>query len=226
MKRFTLAVFLFVAGIVLIIFHNYPDVLKGIAIFIGLMMIVPASISVISAALSRRAEKQAEASPGAHSRYIGTMVLCIFLIALGIAMILASQLFVSVVVYIFAATLIATGFYQLLMIGIMSRPTALPWYLYVVPALMITGGVLMIFWAPLRDTTVAFLLVAGIAFICSAVNSLLMHVGYMQADKGRRVERESAAKEREKDKASEPEAEAALPQATAAADSDSETTNE
>ncbi len=57
MKRFTLAFFLFVAGIVLIIFHNYPDVLKGIAVFIGVMMILPASISVCTAALSRRAER-------------------------------------------------------------------------------------------------------------------------------------------------------------------------
>lgn len=197
MKRFTLAFFLFVAGIVLIIFHNYPDVLKGIAVFIGVMMILPASISVCTAALSRRAEVQAEATPGAHSRYVGTMVLCIFFIVLGIAMILASQLFVSVVVYIFAATLIAAGFYQLLMLGIMSRPAALPWYLYIVPVLMIVAGVLMIFWAPLRDTTVAFLLVSGIAFICSSVNSLLMHVGNLQADKGRRAERISAAKERQ-----------------------------
>lgn len=220
MKRFTLALFLFVAGIVLIIFHNYPDVLKGIAIFIGIMMILPASISVCTAALSRRAEKQAETTPGAHSRYVGTMVLCIFLIALGIAMIVASQLFVSVVVYVFAATLIATGFYQLLMIGIMSRPAALPWYLYIVPVLMITAGVLMVFWAPLRDTTIAFLLVAGIAFICSSVNSLLMHVGYLQADKGRRVERLSAAREAEAAAAAKEE------EQTVPADSDTETTNE
>lgn len=179
---FTLSAFLFVAGIVLIVLHNHPTVSTGIVLFIGTMFLIPGLINVIVAAF-RRPSKREEIARDPHRRasYIWGMVLSVFCIALGAAMIIAAKVFLVILVYVFASVLIAGGFYHLLVIGVFARPYTMPYYFNIIPVLMIVAGFVMFFSPVVRETASIFLLIAGIAFVGSAVNSLLEHVGITQS---------------------------------------------
>lgn len=174
---FLTALIFLAAGIVLIVVHDKERVMDGIVTFLGIVFIVPAVINILVSAFSRRREKTAERGRRADLAYVGMLVVSVFGIALGVAMLVATEFFAGVIVYVFAALLIAAGVYHVLAVSVLSRPFMLPPYFYVIPVLMIAAGCVILFAPTVQSATKVVVLITGIAFVASSVNTMLEYVG-------------------------------------------------
>lgn len=154
------SVIVLVAGVIMIALHNRIDLLSWMAVIIGLMFIIP-SVYILCTSLSDKTK----AKPG-------TLIVSIGALLIGLMMCIFPTAFAGIFVYVFAATLIAVGVYQIVSLAWLSKPLLLPVFLYIVPALMIVAGV-VILCTDLRKINTVVVLITGIALICSAVNSLI-----------------------------------------------------
>lgn len=175
-SRFLSAIIFFVVGIILIVMHDRVDLMKWIVVILGIGLILPGLINVAVSAFSSKAEKESEAGSAHKSAYVTGLVISVFCIALGVAMLIAPSFFAGVMAYLFAAILIAVGVFHILTVGYLARPYVMPFYFYVVPVLLIAAGAVILFTG-VRGLNSIVLLIVGIGLVCSAANSLLEYVG-------------------------------------------------
>lgn len=149
-----------IAGIAMIVLHNRLDIMAWIVIMIGVMFIIPGVFCVLMGALSKERKSTTSVLAG-----IGA-------VALGVIMCAMPEPFAGLMVTIFGVLLIIIGGYHLCFVAWLSRPFVLPFYYYIIPILLIVAGVIIMFTS-VRTINNIVLLVTGIAFVCSALSSLM-----------------------------------------------------
>ncbi|MCM1484492.1 MAG: DUF308 domain-containing protein [Muribaculaceae bacterium] len=157
-----------IVGVLLIIWHQKLDVLSWVMIAVGVMFVVPSVYNLIAAFAQRKRDTQLPATQGSTGRG-STVLASIGGIALGIWMIVNPGFFVGLTAYLFAIILIAYGVFQMLLVGYWSRPYKLPAFFYIVPILLIAGGV-VILCTSVRTMNSVVVLVTGILLVASAIN--------------------------------------------------------
>lgn len=168
-------------GALLIAWHNDVNLASWIVIAIGALILVP-SVVVLVSSLTHRSTAHVEvatATTGHTSRSssmnLSMTIVSIAAIALGLWMILSPGFFVGLIVYLFAIVLLAYGIYQFIELIYFSRPAVMPWYLYIVPALFVIAGIIILF-SSVREINSVVTLITGILLICSAINSTIQAI--------------------------------------------------
>lgn len=151
-----------VVGILLIVWHTRIDILSWVMIAVGVMFLIPSVYSLINTLTTR-------VPSGAGMNRTSAIITGIGGVVLGLWMIINPGFFVGLTAYLFAVLLIAYGVFQIVLVGYMSRPFRMPGILYIVPVLMIAGGV-VILCTTVRTMNSVVVLIAGILLIASAVN--------------------------------------------------------
>lgn len=167
------ALIVMLAGILLIVWHSRIDILNWIIIAVGFTLIVPGIYSFISA-LVRKGEK--EKGQIDYSASSSTLIASVGAMALGVWMLVNPAFFVGLLAYIFGAILILYGIFHIVFIGFWSRPLVLPWWMYIIPVLMIGAGV-VILCTSVRTMNSVVVLITGISLVASSVNTIIELTG-------------------------------------------------
>lgn len=160
------SVALLVIGVVLIAMHDRDNLLGTIVSIAGVMFIVPSLINMamlIREGRRRKAGIRRSDDRGAVSRAAG-WISSIGGLALGIAMILSTGTFVSMLVYIFAGVMVVGGIYHFYILSRAYRPIIFPGWLYILPAALVAGGAVILF-SDMKNDTVSVMLMTGIALV-------------------------------------------------------------
>lgn len=152
------AVVVGIVGILLIIFEGRGDLLSWIAVVIGIMFIIPSAYLLFGELSGRR---------GSHNS--SSLIAALGGLGLGVCLCVVPGFFVGIFIYMFAILLILGGLYQIIVI---TRAGGMPGAFYVVPALLIVAGVVMLCAGIERDSS-AIVLIAGIGMVLYSVNSIL-----------------------------------------------------
>lgn len=161
--------FVFIAGILLIILHNRVDIMEYIVVILGLMFLFPSVVSLIVVIFQRRQGRNTGYSYAGIIPAIGGIIFGMFLVV-------RPDIFVGIMVYMLAAILILGGLYQILFLAMGSQYVRMPLWLYIFPVLMVIAGVVIIF-TDLHTLENMVVLITGIALVCFSVNSLLEYMG-------------------------------------------------
>ena len=140
-------IFVFVAGLILILMHSQARIFETIIIIIGVMFIVPGCLSLV-ALLSRKDF---------------------------IALVAVPSFFVGVLSYTFAVLIIAGALVKFWMLFSVGRAVKFPLWLYAVPALMLVCGIVILL-TDVRTIESTLVLITGISFVAYSVNSLLEYI--------------------------------------------------
>lgn len=154
------SVIVLAVGIALICLYKRVDILDWIIILVGIMFMIPGIFNLISGLAGKQ-------SGNASAIVAGIGAIC-----LGVVMCIVPGFFAQILVYIFAGILIIGGIYHIAFLGWLAKPYILPWYYYIIPVLMIGAGLVMIFTG-VRTLNNTVVLITGIAFVCSSLNSLV-----------------------------------------------------
>lgn len=164
-----------VIGVLFIVWHNELSLFNWLIVAIGVLLVLPALFYLISAPRGMRKTRNRQdgrLSFGQRSGFTGIMLMAVASLVVGVWMILDPSFFVKVVAYLFAASLVISGLYQIFSSAFMSRPYRMPWGFYIVPLLMVAAGV-CIFCTSVSQLNSAVALITGILLVASAVNGAL-----------------------------------------------------
>ena len=162
-----------IAGVLLIVFFNHGEILSWIVVVFGVCLIVPAVYNIV---LAMRSPKPTDSGVEERGGSRGaTIVASLAAIALGIWMLCSPGFFVGLIVYLFGAGLLIYGIYEMVWAGWLARPFRMPLIFYLVPFLMIVGGV-VILCTSVRTMNNVMMLITGILLLCIAINSMLEYV--------------------------------------------------
>lgn len=146
-----------IVGVVLVIFEGRGAVLSWVVEAVGVMFIIPGFFVLLSQVTAARDTR--------NSAAIITSIGCV---CLGLCLCLLPQMFVGMIIYVFAFTLVFGGIWQLVNVA----RYGLPWPLYIIPTLVAATGLIMVFSGTERDAS-AIVLVTGIAMIVYSANVFL-----------------------------------------------------
>lgn len=158
-------IFVFVAGLILILMHSQARIFETIIIIIGVMFIVPGCLSLV-ALLSRKDFRKVN---------LMAVVPMVGGLLLGIALVAVPSFFVGVLSYTFAVLIIAGALVKFWMIFSVGRAVKFPLWLYAVPALMLVCGIVILL-TDVRTIESTLVLITGISFVAYSVNSLLEYI--------------------------------------------------
>lgn len=155
-------------GVALIALYNRVELFSWIVIAIGILFILPSLYNLIVLIISKRDKERTARTPGIVSSIGG---LC-----LGICMLVDPNIFVGILVYLFAALLVVGGISQIALIAYGTAPLRAPWWMYIAPVIITGVGVWML-CSNILDIQSTVVLITGIAFVITAINSILVYVG-------------------------------------------------
>ncbi len=167
-------------GVLLIVFYDRGEILTWVVTLFGICLIVPGGYNLFTT-LRLRKQLQLVENTGSSGRRMpagsvsASIVASVAGIALGVWMLLTPDFFVGLIVYVFGALLLVYGVYELVWAAWMAKPFRMPVYYYLVPILMIVGGI-VILCTSIRTMNQVMMLLTGILLLASAVNSTLEYV--------------------------------------------------
>lgn len=162
-------------GIALIALHNRVDILQWISILLGVMFIIPSLFALGITFFGNKPGQQTD-----RGATVSSTIAALGGLGLGIAMCLIPSTFAGIFIYIFAGVLIVVGIYHIVVVGYLSKTFVLPAYNYIIPALLIVTGLVILF-SSLRTLNNVVVLITGIALLLSAFNSLLEYISAQRA---------------------------------------------
>lgn len=157
-----------IVGVLLIVWHNHVELLQWIIVAMGLVILVPSVYTLVTQLFSKNKKGSEE------GRSISSVVASVGATALGLWMVINPTFFVGLLAYLFAAILIVYGILQLIVVGYWSRPFVLPAWFYIIPALLIIAGI-VILCTEVRTMNSVVVLLTGIMLVCCAVNWALQY---------------------------------------------------
>lgn len=167
-------------GIIFIVYSNHVNLLSWLVRSIGLVLIVPGIITLISS-LNSLSNKNGDNKEDKQHRSPSTdraiVVVSIADIAVALWMLIAPTPFEHLIVYLFAAALFIYGIYTFVGLIYFSKPVRMPWPFYVMPSLAIIAG-LVITLTPLHTITSTVTMITGIMLTVIAINSAIQIVSY------------------------------------------------
>ncbi len=158
-------IFIFAAGLILILTHSQARIFETIIIIIGILFIVPGCLALV-ALLSRKA--QGKINTLALVPVVGGLLL-------GIALVAAPAFFVEVLSYTFAVLIIVGAIVKFWTLFSVGRMVKFPVWLYVVPTLMLICGIVILL-TDVRTIESVLVLITGISFVAYSANSLLEYI--------------------------------------------------
>lgn len=167
-------------GVLLIVFYNRGEILTWVVTLLGVCLIIPAAYNLFTTLRLRKQLQLAENSGSDAGRMpagsvTASIVASVAGIALGVWMLLTPDFFVGLIVYVFGALLLVYGVYELVWAAWMAKPFRMPVFYYLVPILMIVGGI-VILCTSIRTMNQVMMLLTGILLLASAINSTLEYV--------------------------------------------------
>ena len=156
-------IFALVLGVILIIWPS--TAINYLVITIGILFLIPGLISIIGY-LSR--SKQ----PSETMLIVESIGSCL----LGLALIIAPAFFVGALMYILAFFLILAGFFQLRGLFIYRRNIKIPTALYIVPAIVLIVGMVILF-NPFRVIETTFIIL-GAACVVYSISELINYLKF------------------------------------------------
>ncbi|MDE7026031.1 MAG: DUF308 domain-containing protein [Paramuribaculum sp.] len=181
-----------IVGVLLIVFHNRGEILSWVVVLFGVCLVLPAMYNLFAAFRMSRQLRLAQHSGYAVRRMpTGSMMAAVLAnvacIALGVWMLVSPGFFAGFIVYLFGSLLLFYGIYELVWAIWMSKPFRVPFYYYFVPALMMAGGIVILFTS-VRTMNNVMMLVTGIMLVASSVNSAMelvsMHPAKLRGQTG------------------------------------------
>lgn len=151
-----------IVGIVLIFMKGAA--ISAVVMVVGVFFLLAAIINLI---LSFRKET---ASP------FLSVLTAIGAIALGLWLLFDPAGFTSIIVYVFAGLMILAGLYHILMLAFGFKDVKFPFAFYIMPILLVIGGVVILIIGSARMMN-AIVLVTGISLIVYAVCNFLEAAG-------------------------------------------------
>ena len=164
------SVLILVAGIILIIIHNY-DVFSALIITLGVVFIIPGVINLMVLPGSNNPKKN-DTKRRSRQDIINGLISSTGSVILGITMIGWSNLYVKFLPIIFAILLIIGGCFHFCAIAMAFRPTKLPTWLYLFPSLLVIIGLVVIYMDKAVLLPHHIVLLTGIGFVVFAINTM------------------------------------------------------
>lgn len=161
-----------------IIWHSSLDIFSWLIVAMGILLIIPGLYNIIAMIFGRSktvssstANSETRVTVSSMPVFSGavTSVICI---AFGLWMIINPGFFVGLIAYVFAALMVVYGLYQIISIARVAKVAQIPWYLYIVPALMMIAGV-VILCTSVHELQSFVVLLTGILLVLVAINSMI-----------------------------------------------------
>lgn len=159
------------AGILLIIFHN-QNLLSTLIVIMGVVLMLPCAATLLTVLLRRERDASGNIVPPGKAMLASAVIASLGGMGLGVWMILSPGSLVGIVVYLFAAMLIIAGLYQIIMLAVGHRPVKFPWWMYVLPVLMVAAGV-VILCTDIKTVEHLVVLITGISTVAFALNGFV-----------------------------------------------------
>ena len=163
----------FLTGLILVMLNSRAKVLETVVVIFGILIIVPSLITLISIFSKKIA---GQFGMLALLPTVGSLIL-------GIVLVCNPSLFVSLLVYLFAAILLLIGIYDLWRLISTDKNTRYALAFYVVPILLIIGGVVL-FAVDVETVESMMVLIAGIGLMLCGINSLAQMIFIAKAPSG------------------------------------------
>lgn len=158
------AIAVFIVGVLLIVFEGRGELLTWIVILLGIGFILPGAFNLISQLGGKK-----------ENRSSSTIIASVGCIIFGVVLCVIPDVFVGILIYLFAFTLVVGGIAQMVTIADFKLPLGF----YIVPGLVAVTGLIMVFAGAQKDAS-AIVLVTGIAMVLYAVN---LFIEYLQIRK-------------------------------------------
>jgi len=157
-------VVLLLAGLLLIIFNNQPDLLDWVARIIGLMFLLPAIAFLVTVALRH--------TPGRVSNdYLGVLP-AIGGLCFGIIMLAKPQLFSGVLTIFMGALLIVLGLFHVIYLFLSRKAIEVKGWYYFLPLIVTVYGLLILFADGWRSREDIVVLMTGIGLLMFNITSI------------------------------------------------------
>lgn len=155
-----------IIGILLLVFCDKADLLQGIIIAMGIVILIPSIVMLIRCIVPK---KEKDGTRDTTSWY--SVMVAIAGLALGAWLLISPGFFINATVYTLAAVVILAGIVGWVFIVQHSRPYGASIGWYVVPALMICGGVVLCLLGT-KVLGMAANITAGVLLVVYAVNGM------------------------------------------------------
>ena len=139
-------------GVIFIVYNSHVDLLAWLVRAIGLVLLVPGIITLITSLneLNNKPSDETKDTPQrSRSTSQAVVVVSVAEVLVALWMLIAPGFFVHLIVYLFAAALILYGVYTFTTLIYFSKPVKMPWPFYIMPSLSIIAG-LVILLTPVR----------------------------------------------------------------------------
>lgn len=148
-------------GVLMICLFN-GNFIEWIIEAIGIVMIIVGVYNIL-AVMARKKEQGGNAS---------VIVASVIAAALGLWIVIQPLFFEKFMVFVFALALVAVAINDMVFMVQYARPARLPFYFYIVPALMIIAAVVLVV-TPVRFINSTVVLITGICLTASGINRLV-----------------------------------------------------
>lgn len=170
---------LFLAGVLFLLFFNNDNVLKIVAIILGIIFIVPSLIYLGMVVSHHNEERDATKLMGIFPAIGG---LCF-----GVVLDLKPELFSEILSVIFSVLLIALGLFHIVFMVMSTRRLKFKFWHYIIPLLIIISGVVTLLVT--KGNLSLLILLTGISLILASFSTLIEYLAERKVQKAaKRVE--------------------------------------
>lgn len=155
-----------VIGIILLVYNQRVELLKGIVIAMGVLITVPSAIMLLNCFIGKKDRYGNKQFPAWY-----TVIVAIAGLVLGVWMLCMPSSFQSWMVYTLGVILILVGAAQIVFIYTAARPYGANPLWYCVPILVLAGGFIVCFIGP-QGVNTWVSLTTGILLVVYAVNGI------------------------------------------------------
>lgn len=160
------AILALIAGVFMVIYSNVT--LRTIVLVVGIMFIASAVFNLAYEFSRKRADRK--------STSLTAIVASFGAAVLGIIMVLTPIGMVNLIVYLFAASIILLGLYEICAMAFMYRPVTFPFWFFILPSLLVICGAVICIMGAERVGEM-MVIVTGISLIVYAVSTFINIVG-------------------------------------------------
>ncbi len=160
------AILALVAGIFMVVYSNVT--LRTIVLVVGIMFIASAVFNLAYEFSRKRADKK--------STSLTAVVASFGAAVLGIIMVLTPIGMVNLIIYLFAASIILLGLYEICAMAFMYRPVTFPFWFFILPSLLVICGVVICILGAEKVGEV-MVIITGISLIVYAASTFINIIG-------------------------------------------------
>ena len=168
-------ILILIAGIIMIAGFRHPQFLDMLIRITGLLFLIPGVVNIIMLL----SERDSEASNAGGFMTFVSWVGSAAAIVLGLIMAISPHSFVKFYTIVFGIALILAGLFCIYILAKGMRPATVPGWTYIIPSLVIVGGIL----ALTVKGEAAVILITGLALVLLAISRFIGMIGQRSARK-------------------------------------------